>query len=67
MKPLSSILFVLTLALSGCGGDEPADTRDQERLFDDQRRALEKAQQVEGMLQDAQQQRDDAIESQTVP
>lgn len=67
MKPLSSILLVFTLVLSGCGGDEPAESRDQERLFDDQRRALEKAQQVEGMLQDAQQQRDEVIESQTAP
>ena len=59
---------VLLALLSACS-DKTPEAQDAEpgKLFGDQRRALEKAGEMEGMLEDARQQRDEAMESQAGP
>ena len=60
-------LILFALSLTACSADDAPSNGEAEnaRLFDAQRDALDKARQVEGMLQEAQQQHEQAIEAQT--
>ncbi len=70
MKIVSLLLPVLfALSMVACSGDDDRQTTadPHDRLLDTQRTALEKARQVEGLMQDAKQQHDMAIEAQSNP
>ena len=60
---LAGVLLMACISgLAACSGGEPGE---QDRLYDSQRDALEKAGQVEKLLQDAHQRQLDAIDQQS--